>query len=60
MDFGAFGQKTGTAGPTILKLFTKRDQVFYKKNLENRKFVAAAVHRELFIFEMNKYFTLFS
>ena len=31
VNFGVLGQKTGTAGPTILELFTKRDQVFYKK-----------------------------
>ena len=31
VNFGVLGQKTGTAGPTILKLFTERDQVFYKK-----------------------------
>ena len=26
--FGVFGRKTGRAGPIILKLSTKRDQVF--------------------------------
>ena len=33
--FPVLGQKTGRAGQTILKLPTKRNQVFSKKNLEN-------------------------
>ena len=45
--FGVFGQKTGRAGQIILKLSTKRNWVFYKKNLENENFIAAALHAQI-------------
>ena len=40
--FGVFGQKTGRASQIILKLSTMRNQVFWRKNLENENFMAAA------------------
>ena len=45
--FGDFGQKSGSDGWIIMKLSTKRNQVFLKeKNIENVNFIAAALHCE--------------
>ena len=50
--FGVFGRKTGRAGPIILKLSTKRNQVFLKKKLENKNFMAAALHAQIWFLEI--------
>ena len=44
--FCVSGQKTGTAGPIIMKLSTKRNDVFQNKNLENENLLAAAIHAQ--------------
>ena len=45
--FGVFGQKTGRGGQMILKLSTKRNKMFWKKNLENQYFIMAALHAQI-------------
>ena len=45
--FGVVGQKTGRAGQIILKLSTMRNQVFWRKNLENENFMAAALRPQI-------------
>ena len=57
--FGVFGYKTGRAGPTILKLSTKRIEVF-KKTPRKRKFCGGSRSRWIVIFKINKRFPLFS
>ena len=37
-SYGGFGQKTGRAGPTILKLIKENSGVLRKKYLENENF----------------------
>ena len=45
--FGLFWPKNGWAGLIILKLSTKRNQVLYKKNLENKNFIPAAFRAQI-------------
>ena len=59
-EFWRCGPKDWDGWSHNLGTFHEERSGVLQKNLENRKFVAAAFHRELFIFEMNKYFPLFS
>ena len=49
---GVFGQKIGRAGPIMLKLSSKRNQVFWKKNREYKNFMATAHHAEIWFHDI--------